>query len=314
MNDQPNQDAIFRAAHVGASEVAALFDVSPWLTHFELWHRKAGNIATPEFNALRDDGTPEAERIYWGVKLEAAIIDAAKERYGYIDREPADPPLTNGRGLGGHPDRRVICPQRGPGVVEVKMADWLVFKGWKTGETYEPPLNYLLQSQVYQGLDKVTWGDVLVLVGGNKLERFQYDFRPKLYAEIERRVADFWESVHAGRAPKADYSRDKDTLAELYADAGDTLIDLKGDNLAAIAAAEYQIGAAEEKAGKARKEAAQAELIEKLGEHGVALLDGFTVKATRVAAIPDRIITAADVGTTIKGRKSYRRMTIKEQI
>lgn len=310
VNATPDANAIFRAQHVGASEVAALFGCNPWLTEFELWHRKVGNIATPEFNAIADDGTPDNERIYWGVRLEAAIIDAAKERYGYIDREPADPPLSNGHGLGGHPDRRVICPQRGPGVVEVKMADWLVRKGW--GD--EPPLNYLLQSQTYQGLDKVTWGDVLVLVGGNKLERFQYDFRPKLFTEIESRVDAFWRSVHAGTPPKADYSRDRDTLAELYADAGDTLIDLKGDNLAVIAASEYLIGAAEEKAGKARKEAAQAELIEKLGDHGVALLDGFTVKATRVAAVPERIITTADVGSIINGRKSYRRMSVKEVV
>ncbi len=308
MTDQPTADAIFRAQHVGASEVSALFGCNPWLTEFELWHRKKGNISTPIFNAVHDDGTPENERIYWGVKLEAAIIEAAKERYGYTDRPPADPPLTNGHGLGGHPDRRVICPQRGPGILEVKMADWLVFKQW--GD--EPPLNYLLQGNTCAGLDRTNWFDMLVLVGGNKLERLQYDFRPKLFTETEKRVDAFWESVHADRAPKADYSRDKDTLAELYADAGDTLVDLKGDNLAAIAAAEYVIGAAEEKAGKARKEAAQAELIEKLGEHGVALLDGFTVKATRVAASPDRTITAADIGTTIKGRKSYRRMTVKE--
>jgi predicted phage-related endonuclease len=87
MNAPANLDeAKFRASHVGASEAAALFDCSPYLTRFELWHRKAGNIATPEFNALHD-GTPEDERIYWGVRLEAAIIEAAKERYGYIDRE-----------------------------------------------------------------------------------------------------------------------------------------------------------------------------------------------------------------------------------
>lgn len=102
----------FRASVVGASEVAALFDESPYLTAFELWHRKQGTIDTPEFDAIDADGTPDNERIYWGVRLEAAIIDAAKERYGYIDREQL-PRLTNGRGLGGHPDRRVICPERG---------------------------------------------------------------------------------------------------------------------------------------------------------------------------------------------------------
>lgn len=308
MNQAPSKDALFRAQHVGASEATALFGCNPWLTEFELWHRKKGNIAVPEFNAIHDDGSPENERIYWGVRLESAIIEAAKERFGYTDREPADPPLSNGKGFGGHPDRRVVCPVRGPGIVETKMVDWLERKKW--GD--EPPLNYLVQGNGYAGLDKVEWFDMLVLVGGNKLERFQYDFRPKLYAKTEQLVEAFWQSVHENRPPKPDYTRDKDALSEIYADAGDTLIDLKGDNHANIAAAEYLIGAAAEKAGKARKEAAQAELIDKLGEHGAALLDGFSVRATRVAPVPDRIITEADVGSTIKGRKSYRRFTVKE--
>lgn len=309
MNAPISKDAIFRASHVGASEVSALFGENPWLTEFELWHRKAGNIATPEFNAIGDDGNPENERIFWGVRLEAAIIDAAKERYGYIDREPADPPLSNGRGLGGHPDRRVICPQRGPGVVEVKMADWLVRKSW--GD--EPPLNYLLQSQTYQGLDGVTWGDVLVLVGGNKLERFQYDFRPKLFADIERRVETFWASVRAGTPPPADYTRDGDTIRELYSESDGSVIELKGDNLAHIAAAEFLIADAESKAAAKRRDAAKAELMEKLGHHEVALLDGFVVKAATVKAIPDTVITPDMVGKTINGRKSYRRFAVKEQ-
>jgi len=294
----------FRSSVVGASEVAALFDASPWLTHFELWHRKAGNIATPEFNAITD-GTPENERVYWGVRLEAAIIEAAKERYGYTDREQVYR-LDNGKGLGGHPDRRVICPQRGPGLLEVKTVDWLERKKW--GD--EPPLNYLLQNQTYQGLDQVAWGDVLVLVGGNKLERFQYDFRPKLFAEIEARVEQFWRDVEAGKAPPADYSRDGSVIAELYADAGDTMIDLRGDNLACTAAAEFLVADAEVKAAERRRDAAKAELMEKLAEHGTGLCDGFTIKATRVAATPDR---EAKPGEIIKGRKSYRRFTVKEQ-
>lgn len=42
---------------------------------------------------------------------------------------------------------------------------------------------------------------------------------------------------------------------------------------------------------------------------GVALLNGFSVRATTVAAIPERV---AEPGEIIKGRKSYRRLTVKE--
>lgn len=299
-------DAQFRASVVGASEVAALFDESPFLTRFELWHRKAGNIEAPEFNALADDGTPEDERIYWGVKLEEAILSAACERYGYAVAE-RDGKLDNGKGLGGHPDAIAICPVRGRGVLEIKTVDWLVRKGW--GD--EPPLNYLLQSQTYQGLAGVQWGDVLVLVGGNKLERFQYEFRPKIYAEIEKRVAAFWRTVEAGTPPPADYTRDLSTIKELHSEQGTATVDLVGDNRAAIAAAEYLAAAADERDAKKRKEAAQAELFEKLQEAAVGFADGFTIKSTLVAAIPER---EAEPGEIISGRRAYRRLSIKEKV
>lgn len=308
MTDQPSQDAIFRAQHVGGSEVSALFDANPWLTHFELWHRKNGTIATPEFNGVADDGTPDNERIWWGVRLETVIAEGAIERYGYAPREGAEA-LSNGKGMGGHPDCRVTCPQRGKGLLEVKMVDWLERKKW--GD--EPPLHYLLQGNTYAGLDGCAWFDIIVLVGGNKLERFQYDFRPKLFAEAEKRVEAFWQTVRDGKPPKPDYTRDGPTIAELYGESDGGLIDLRGDNLACIAAAEFLAADAESKAAAKRRDAAKAELMDKMGANETALLEGFVVKAATVKAIPDTIITAEMVGQTINGRKSYRRFAVKEK-
>jgi hypothetical protein len=151
---------------------AALFDCSPYLTRFELWHRRKGNIDSPDLSGV--------ERVEWGLRLEPAIIAAAADRWGYqLEETPRR--LSNGRGLGGHPDQ-LATDERGPGIIEIKTADWLVFKQWGS----EPPEHYLLQAIAYAGLAGRSWCDVLVLVGGNRLERFCYDFRPKIYAEIER--------------------------------------------------------------------------------------------------------------------------------
>jgi predicted phage-related endonuclease len=297
-------DAQFRARHVGSSEVSALFDTCPYLTKFELWHRKKGNIATPAFDVIGPDGTPDDERIYWGIRLEGAILEAAAERYGYTDIE-RNPRLSNGNGLGAHPDALATCPQRGRGYVEIKMADWLVRKQW--GD--EPPAHYLLQSQAGQGLANVEWGDVLVLVGGNRLERFCYDFRPKIYAEIERRVADFWQSIEANDPPPADYTRDLGTITELYREGTDETVDLTADNLAHEAAAAFLFAKEARLDAEKREDAAKAELLDKLGAASVALLNGFTVRATTVAAVPERV---AEPGEIIRGRRAYRRLTVKE--
>lgn len=289
-------DDEFRSSVVGASEVAALFDASPYVTRFELWHRKTGGIVTPDFGGN--------ERIEAGIRLEPVIVDWACDKWGYV-KQDTPRRLMNQAGIGGHPDQFVACPDRGRGLLEVKTADWLVAKGW--GD--EPPLHYQLQAMTYMGLAGFQWADLVILVGGNELRRFQIEFRPKLFDEIKRRVSEFWLSIAEGMAPKPDYTRDGDTIRELNANPANTLIDLRGDNLAAIAAAEYQAGKDLEKQGKARAEAALAELIDKMGENGTALLDGFTFKATRVAAIPDR---EAEAGEIIKGRKSYCRYTVKE--
>lgn len=292
-----DSDPEFRASHVGASEVAALFDCSPYVTRFELWHRRKGNIDSPDFSGN--------ERAEWGLRLEPAIIAAAVDRYGYrLEETPRR--LSNGRGLGGHPDQ-LASDERGPGIIEIKTADWLVFKQW--GD--EPPEHYLLQAIAYAGLAGRKWYDIIVLVGGNRLERFCYDFRPKIYAEIERRVEAFWQSIEADDPPPADYTRDLDTISELYREGDDEVVDLTGDNLAAVAAAELLRAAEERKAAQKREDAAKAELLDKLGTASTAMLKGFICRATTVAAVPERV---AEPGEIIKGRKSYRRLTVKEKL
>lgn len=298
-------DDAFRAAHVGASEVAALFDASPYLTHFELWHRKAGNIATPDFMA---DGMPNNERIEAGIRLEPAIIDWACDRWGYQRRETPKH-LTSGRGLGGHPDQLVTCPERGPGLLEVKTADWLVAKKW--GD--EPPLNYLLQTQSYIGLSGCTWGDVVVLVGGNQLVRHQYDFRPAVYAEIQARVTAFWQSIRANDPPKPDFARDGRALAEVLGEPTDEVVDLRLDNAADYLAAEFLAARVARDDAETRMDVAKCELLMKIGDAGRALLPSHVIGANQTKGSADKEITAAMVGEIIKGRRGYRRFDVKEK-
>jgi predicted phage-related endonuclease len=290
----------FRALHVGASEVAALFDLSPWLTRYQLWHRKAGNIAIDDLSGN--------SRVEAGIRLERAVLDWACDAYGYsLTRYPGFR-LSNGRGLGGHPDGEISAPDReGPGIVEVKTADWLVAKKW--GD--EPPANYLMQLTTYMGLAGCQWGDIVVLVGGNELRRFRYDFRPALYAKIEAEVAAFWSSVHAGKPPRANFTRDGAALAAVIGDADEAeVIDLNGDNRAAELAAQWLWAKQRAKEADTEIDAIKAELLEKMGTAAVAFLDGFTIRAGMTKGSADRV---AEPGEIIKGRKGYRRFDIKEK-
>lgn len=304
--DPSLSDEAFRASVVGAGEVAALFDASPWLTRFELYHRKRGTIATPEFNAVTN-GVPDDMRIFCGVMMEPVVVEIACRLWGY-ERVETPKRLTNGKGLGGHPDQLVRCPERGIGVLEIKTADWLAAKGW--GD--EPPLNYQLQAQSYAGLAGVEWCEIVTLVGGNDPRRFPMPFRPKVYAEIERRVAQFWQDVADNREPKPDYTRDGDVLSELFNDPADTSIDLRRDDRMPELLQELLEAKEAERQAACRVDAAKAELLEKLGNNTHALVEGYICRVPLVAGSPPRTITADMIGQTIKGRAPHRRFTVKE--
>src|SRR3546814_6864078 len=93
-----------------------------------------------------------------------------------------------------------------------------------------------------------------------------YEFRPVIYADIEARVEAFWQSIRKGKAPKPEYSRDGDVIAEIYSNATDDVKDLRADNRAVMLAAEYLSAKQMEKQSAAEADAIKAELLEKLGE------------------------------------------------
>ena len=290
-------DTEFRGKVVGGSEVSALFGVNPWLTHFELWHRKNGTLETPEFGGN--------ERIEAGIYLEPSIIQWACDKWGYVPTDDKLKLYDNTIDLGGHVDKRVICPERGPGVLEIKTVDQFIFRDW--GD--EPPLNYQLQGQTYMGLAGVGWCDIVYLVGGNHLDRFQMQFRPKLYAEIKKRVADFWQSIDAQTPPKPDYNNDGEALANLYRSSADTTADLTHDNMAPDACARYLSLSAQITQLTKERDAAKAELLDKIGENARALIPGYKLWMTDVKGVDDR---PAQPDEIIKGRKAYRKINVKD--
>ena len=75
-----------RARVVGASEVAALFGVSPHTSHWSLWQIKAGRVAAPDISG--------DNRVRWGLRLENAIADAVDELEAQIQAHVAGAPMT----------------------------------------------------------------------------------------------------------------------------------------------------------------------------------------------------------------------------
>lgn len=290
-----------RSQHVGGSEVAALFGEHAQLTEFELWHRKKGLLPEPDLS--------DNDRVLWGQLLEPAIANGVGAKTGWDvwkvkDYYSARPALA----LGGSLDYSVIGQDRGPGVLEIKTADWLVAKRWDNGE---PPLSYMLQIQSYLALTGWSWGCMAVLVGGNDLRLFEYEARPKTISIIEQRVAAFWKSIEDNTPPKPDFGADHDAISMLYgtAEAG-KVVDLSGSNRLPELIAEYQDAAAKKREGEKAAKAAKAEIHTLMDSAEIAICGDYTIKAGVVKGVADRIIKPEDVGGIVKGREGYRGLWI----
>ena len=292
-----------RAQHVGASEVSILFGVAPPYMPgpWALWQVKAGRAPAPQV---------DNQRTRWGLLLEDAIAAAAAEREGWCIEPGIYASLG---GLGATLDRLIASPGErdqdfdGPGVLELKNVDWIVHRR-QWGD--EPPAHILLQLQAQLAATGRSWGAVAALVGGNDLQVYRYRARPKLQAEILRRVADFWQSIRENRPPPVDGSDDAARILRiLEPEIVDEPADLSASNEAPILCAEYLRAAEDEREAFSRKAAARNGLLALLGGHRWAVVSGYRLSQAVTPEIPDRV---AEPGEIIRGRAESRRVLVKE--
>lgn len=294
-----------RARHVGGSEVAALFGVQPdyAMSHYALWHVKAGLAPPP---------VVDNPRVKWGLRLERAIADAAAEENGWTIEPGGYRTDETTPGLGCTLDFVIAADpaEEGPGVLEIKNADWLVHRrSWSDGE---PPLHILLQLQHQLAATGYGWGVVGCLVGGNDLRLYRYKARPKLIGEIRAKVAAFWASIDAGKPPPVDGSDSATAvLRALYPEPVDEIADLTADNELPGLCADLLNASERRRAAEKDEQAAKNAIAAKLGNHLAAECEGFRI---RVAVTPEKPDRVAEPGEIIKGRAASRRLSIKELI
>lgn len=184
-----------RAKHIGGSDVAALFGLSPWQTHFTLWHEKAGKVAA--------DAIEENDRMRWGKLLEPLLAAEIGRKLGWkLERSRVYHTHPTVSGMGCTLDFDVLDHQWGPGIVETKVvfdyADYA--RDWS--ENRAPPV-YELQVQHQLACTGLAWAAIVVWVAQTATLAPALIRRPneKVVAEIEARVAAFWQSVADDKAP-----------------------------------------------------------------------------------------------------------------
>jgi predicted phage-related endonuclease len=275
------------------------------MSHFTLWHVKAGLVPPPQID------TPRTRA---GIMLEDAIAHLVAHENGWtIERgsfaiDPTTPGMsctTDWEITGGE------LPEgaSGPGILECKNIDYAEWKRtWTNGE---PPLHTLLQLQHQLACKGYTWGAIGGFIGGNTARAYPYLARPKLIQDIRRRVTAFWQSIKADTPPPVDGSGGAaDVLRAMYPEVRDDAADMTASNEWPEACADFLAASAAKKEAGEAYDLARNRLAALLGDHKRGWGGGYSVS---VSVTPEKADRPARVGEIIKGRAESRRIIVKEK-
>jgi len=263
-----------RAQDVTSTESAAFFGLSPYVTPFELWHRKRdGAIVTIEEN----------DRMKWGRRMEAVIAHGIAHDLGLKIRKLNAYVRHTATRLGASFDFEIVgaVNQDGPGLFEIKKVDELVFRDKWT----EDDMPDHIECQVQHQLEVINrdWAIVGVLVGGNRAVTYRRSRNTNVGAALIAEATAFWSSIEQGAAPAADYLQDAEFIAKLYGYAEPDKVvrvdDLPGRARVLELVDAYNGAAALAKEHEEYKQAAKAELLTLIGDAEKVISPGFTISA-----------------------------------
>lgn len=206
---------------ISASEAAALWNASPYLTRWMLWQRFA--------NGVDISGADDARKS-WGRKMQPLIIQqVAADKKLEVIPNVSDTYVRRGL-FGCTRDAVIICPDRGPGALEIKCVfDYRIWATeWRGGDHVPRHNDIQLQTQMYVGEGNISldgidftigdykWGMIAAWVCG---DIYYFERKPiaKLQDDMQRSAVEFFASVSLGREPDAfGAACEADLIRELF--------------------------------------------------------------------------------------------------
>jgi len=272
-----------RVLDVTSTEVSALFGMCPYMTLYDLWHRKRDEYRVT---------ITQTERMTWGKRLEKAIATGVAEEQEWNIRAFNQYGRIPSLRVGASFDYRILGDPKA--VLEIKCVDsWIAKNQWDFKEGIVPPhIDMQVQHQMLvSGLDRAF---IAVLVGGNALHLVDVKKNMEVHSSIVTEVTKFWQTIEQNQAPKPDFERDAKFIVSQNQYAEPNKVVEEGDNpiLTALCASYKEAGAAETAAAK-RKAGVKAELLTLIGDAEKVKLNGFTISAGMRAEVPVSYIRKA---------------------
>lgn len=295
-----------RSRHIGGSDVAALFGMSHFSTKWQLWMEKSGKLPPEDLS--------ENKNVQAGKFLEVGIAGWAASKWGMgLQKVTAYHTHETVAGMGATLD--YATDEGIP--VEIK---WSARgHGWHYSDdtiTHAPD-NYILQTQHQMACFGGNYAWLVALID-NEPRRMLVPRNDAIITSIEAEVAEFWDSVAAGREPDPDFTADAEAIKRLVGQTPISDVTLDAEHAALFD--DYLSAVAEAKAAETFASAAKAQLL----MHAVNRMVGMNTSAEKavvrcgdhkmlistVAENPGKLVTQDMVGTRINARRGYQTVRI----
>lgn len=206
-----------RARDITSTDCAALFDMSPYCTRFELFHRKR----TGEYSTIGEN-----ERMTWGKRLQDSIARGVASDHGWTVSRLDDYVRLPDERIGSSFDFQVLGVSRHPvfnnpvhepdedAILECKNVDSLEFRnGWiETDFGLEAPPHIELQVAHQLLVSGLSRAYIAALVGGNRVVLLERNADDVIAQRILDEAAKFWREGE----PEPTFPADAGFIAKLY--------------------------------------------------------------------------------------------------
>ncbi len=263
-----------RTEDLTSTDMSALFGISPYMTPYELWHRKKSKeVIKLEIK----------ERMKWGNRLEESIAKGVADDNSWNVRHMPEYMRLPEHRIGSSFDFAIDED----GLMEVKNVDSLAFKdGWMVeGENMEAPPHIELQAQNELLVSGREYIYIAALIGGNRVALIRREADEKIQKAIITKATAFWKSIDTNSEPRPDFVKDAKFISSLYKYADPTkILDATGNEKIDRLVTSYKLHGTEEKEAKKLKDAAKAELLTIIDDAEKVISDKFSISAGIIGA------------------------------
>lgn len=295
-----------RAKHIGGSDVAALFGLSPYTSKWQLWMEKSGKLPPEDLS--------DSKVIQAGKFLESGIANWAAHRWGMTIEKVTDYfTVDDCPGMGASFD--YITQDRAP--MEIK---WSARgHGWEYDgeEILQAPDNYIMQVQHQLACTESDHAWLIALIN-DEPRRMKVPRNDNIIDAIKAEIRAFWQSIADGVEPPIDFTTDVPALTKLMGTLPKSEIEL--DPADELLFQEYKAAKDDEKKAAQRADEAKGELLTKVRakletvntskDKAIAKCGDYKMSISVVADNPGKVITPDMVGTLTGKRTGYTRVTI----